>query len=165
MDCSTCNGCRGWEAARSIAWQRYAQGEYVGRARTAHVPEYRLRVDDVIDLVYRLTREESPTPYQLNVGDEIRVESFTDEALNRDLLIQPDGTVTLRLLGQVHATGRTVDQDLFSRLDLSLVSKTQQGGDSSRGYGRCFLERHAGWLQSKIVFGDAPVLGETAGVA
>ena len=110
VDCSTCNGCRGWEAARSIAWQRYAQGEYVGRARTPHVPEYRLRVDDVLDLVYRLTREESPTPYRLNVGDEIRVESFTDEALNRELLIQPDGTVTLRLLGQVHATGRTVAQ-------------------------------------------------------
>ena len=26
------------------------------------------------------------------------------------LLIQPDGTITLRLLGQVHATGRTVTQ-------------------------------------------------------
>jgi polysaccharide export outer membrane protein len=44
------------------------------------------------------------------VGDEIRVESFTDEALNRDLMLQPDGTITLRLLGQVHATGRTVAQ-------------------------------------------------------
>ena len=24
------NGCRGWEAARLIQWQQYAQGEYVG---------------------------------------------------------------------------------------------------------------------------------------
>ena len=70
--------CRGWEAARLIAWQAYAQGEYVGHARTAHVPEYRLRVDDQLDLIYRLTREETAKPYQLNVGDEIRVESFTD---------------------------------------------------------------------------------------
>jgi polysaccharide biosynthesis/export protein len=38
------------------------------------------------------------------------VESFTDPELNRDLLLQPDGTITLRLLGQVHATGRTVTQ-------------------------------------------------------
>jgi polysaccharide export outer membrane protein len=82
----------------------------VGHDRTVHVPEYRLRVDDVLDMTYRLTREETPTPYKLNVGDEISVESFTDPTLDRDLLIQPDGTITLRLLGQVHATGRTVAQ-------------------------------------------------------
>jgi polysaccharide biosynthesis/export protein len=111
VDCS--NGCcprRGWEAARVIDWQAYAQGEYVGHARLEHVPEYRLRVDDRLDMTYRLTREETSTPYKLNVGDEIRVESFTDPELNRDLLLQPDGTITLRLLGQVHATGRTVTQ-------------------------------------------------------
>jgi polysaccharide biosynthesis/export protein len=111
VDCSAGNcGRRGWEAARAIAWQAYAQGEYVGHARLAHVPEYRLRVDDQLDMTYRLTREETPTPYRLNVGDEIQVESFTDSDLNRNLLIQPDGTITLRLLGQVHATGRTVTQ-------------------------------------------------------
>ena len=110
VDCSTCNGCLGWESARAIQWQAYAQGEYVGHDRLPHVHQYRLRVDDDLDLVYRLTREETATPYKLNVGDQIRVESFTDAALNRDLLIQPDGTITLRLLGQVHATGRTVTQ-------------------------------------------------------
>ncbi|MGW8257680.1 MAG: polysaccharide biosynthesis/export family protein, partial [Thermoguttaceae bacterium] len=109
VDCSQCYGhCLGWrEAVRARNWQAYAQGEYVGHARLAHVPEYRLRVDDQLDMTYRLTREETPNPYKLNVGDEIRVESFTDPDLNRDLLIQPDGTITLRLLGQVHATGRT----------------------------------------------------------
>ncbi len=111
VDCSQCYGrCRGWESARIIDWQAYAQGEYVGHARLAHVPEYRIRVDDQLDMIYRLTRQEQPDPYKLNVGDEIRVESFTDSEINRDLLIQPDGTITLRLLGQVHATGRTVTQ-------------------------------------------------------
>jgi len=112
VDCAEGNcSRRGWEAARAIAWQAYAQGEYVGHARLAHVPEYRLRVDDRIDLIYRLTREETAKPYKLNVGDEIRVESFTDADLNRDnLILQPDGTITLRLLGQIHATGRTVTQ-------------------------------------------------------
>jgi len=108
--CCDCRRWGGWERARAIAWQAYAQGEYVGHARTAHVPEYRLRVDDELDLVYRLTREETAQPYRLNVGDEVRVESFTDPELNRDLIIQPDGTITLRLLGQVRATGLTVTQ-------------------------------------------------------
>ncbi|MEN6451180.1 MAG: polysaccharide biosynthesis/export family protein [Thermoguttaceae bacterium] len=111
IDCTTVHRCsRGWEAARATDWQAYAQGEYVGHERTAHVPEYRLRVDDQLDMTYRLTREETSTPYRLNVGDEVQVESFTDSEINRNLLIQPDGTITLRLLGQVHATGRTVTQ-------------------------------------------------------
>jgi polysaccharide biosynthesis/export protein len=108
--CGHCGRCCGWEAARMIAWQSYAQGEYVGHERLPHVPEYRLRVDDQLDMIYRLTRQEQPEPYRLNVGDIVRVESFADNELNRDLLIQPDGTITLRLLNQVHATGRTVQQ-------------------------------------------------------
>jgi len=114
VDCSTCKcnwcGRGGWEAARAISWQAYAQGEYVGHARTAHVSQYRLRVDDQLDMIYRVTREETTRPYKLNVGDEVRVESFTDPALSRDLIVQPDGTITLRLLGQVRATGKTVSQ-------------------------------------------------------
>lgn len=105
-----CVGETGWGAAQPLNWQPYAQGEYVGHARLPHVGQYRLRVDDVLEFVYRLTREETTRPYQLNVGDEVRVESFTDPLLNRDLLIQPDGTITLRLIGQVKATRRTVEQ-------------------------------------------------------
>jgi polysaccharide export outer membrane protein len=111
VDCSNgCCGEQGWGAARPVAFQPFAQGEYVGHARSPHVSEYRLRVDDVLEFVFRLTREETSHPYLLNVGDEIRVESFTDPTLNRDLLIQPDGTITLRLVGQVKATRRTVEQ-------------------------------------------------------
>ncbi|OHB81606.1 MAG: sugar ABC transporter substrate-binding protein [Planctomycetes bacterium RBG_16_64_10] len=99
----------GWRAREPIAWQAYAQGEYVGPARTPQVQEYRIRADDRIDFIYRLTRDKTSKPYRLNVGDEIRVESFTDEKLNRqELIIQPDGTITLLLLGQVPAWGRTV---------------------------------------------------------
>ncbi|HUY32764.1 MAG TPA: polysaccharide biosynthesis/export family protein [Pirellulales bacterium] len=111
LDCADGKcGEQGWGAARPINWQSYAQGEYVGHQRTAHVDSYLLRVDDELEFVFRLTREETSRPYQLNVGDEIRVESFTDEKLDRDLAIQPDGTITLRLLGQVRATLRSVDQ-------------------------------------------------------
>ncbi|HEV3003899.1 MAG TPA: polysaccharide biosynthesis/export family protein [Pirellulales bacterium] len=111
LDCAdgTC-GQQGWNAARPIDWQRFAQGEYVGHSRSAHVESYLLRVYDELEFVFRLTRVETSRPYQLNVGDEIRVESFTDPLLDRDLAVQPDGTITLRLLGQVRATRRSVDQ-------------------------------------------------------
>ena len=111
VDCIYGNcGERGWDGMGPIDWQAYAQGEYVGHARLPHVPEYRLRVDDSLHVVYRLTRDESARPYQLNVGDEIQVEVRTDERLNRNLIIQPDGTVTMPLIGQVPATRRTVNQ-------------------------------------------------------
>ncbi|MGE0607475.1 MAG: polysaccharide biosynthesis/export family protein [Pirellulales bacterium] len=100
-----------YNPTRPMPWQMYAQGEYVGHARTRHVPEYRLRVDDVLECIYRLTREQTTKLYQLNVGDEIRVESFSDPNLNREsLVVQPDGMVTLRLLGDVRAAGKNVPQ-------------------------------------------------------
>jgi polysaccharide export outer membrane protein len=112
VDCS-CGPCCNdgdWSAARVIPWQAFAQGEYVGHERTAHIPQYRLRVDDLIEFRYRLTRDETAAPYELNVGDTLKVESFTDEKLSREVVVQPDGTITMPLLGRVQATRRTAPQ-------------------------------------------------------
>ena len=105
----------------NVDWQSFAQGEYIGHARTAHVPEYRLRVDDQIAFVFRLTRQESSRPYEFQVGDTLRVESLTGDSpssssdasendnLSRQLIIQPDGSISLPLLGQVRAARMTID--------------------------------------------------------
>src|SRR5205807_1041377 len=93
VDCTRDDGQCGemWGGLAPVPdFQEYAQGEYVGRARLPHVPQYRLRVDDVMDFVFRVTRIESPTPYELNVGDEISVESATDRDLKRTLVVLPD---------------------------------------------------------------------------
>lgn len=101
----------GWSTATpTTAFQPYAQGEYVGRDRLAHVPSYRLRVDDTLELVFRVTRNPTSRPYTLDVGDEIKIESGADDTLDREVFVLPDGTITLRLLGQVKATRRTVTQ-------------------------------------------------------
>jgi polysaccharide biosynthesis/export protein len=101
-------------------FQEFAQGEYVGRARLPHVPNYRLRVDDVMDFVFRVTRNEIPGDYEINVGDEVTVESATDKDLKRTLIVLPDGTLTLPLLGQVRAAHMSVPQlrDELERLYL-----------------------------------------------
>lgn len=150
--CQTCQGCQqpinfaapypiwgvdtaagcgcgevGWDARGMIPWQQFAQGEYVGHARSPHVPEYRIREGDVVGFYYRRTREQLSRPYELQVGDRIRVESLTsgrgvssttpggegqqsDDNIARDLVVQPDGTITLPLLGQVRAVRRTIPE-------------------------------------------------------
>jgi polysaccharide export outer membrane protein len=111
LDCASgACGELGWSDARPIEWQRYAQGEYLGHARTAHVAEYRLRVDDVLDFVFRLTRQETSRAYRLRVGDQVRVELLADPELASDVEIQPDGMVTLRLVGQIGAARLSVVQ-------------------------------------------------------
>lgn len=112
VDCRSDGRCceQRWDAMRPNAIYSYAQGDYVGHARAPHVAEYRIRVDDTLELVYRATREETGTPYRLNVGDVVRVEVYADPTIDRDHLIQPDGTITLKLVGAIKAAGRTVPQ-------------------------------------------------------
>ncbi len=110
-----CNGesaCQDleWQDSWLIPWEVFAQGEYVGPSRTPHVPEYRLRVDDQIEFVYRLTGEKSAEPYRINTGDTLRIESLTAETLNREALVQPDGTISLTHLGQVPVAGRSIEE-------------------------------------------------------
>src|SRR3954471_11432973 len=100
----------GWDARGMIPWQEFAQGEYVGHARTAQVPEYRLREGDQLAVYYRRTRDELSRPYELEVGDRVHIESpigagggETNSSGNqpgpslynitRDLVVQPDGTI------------------------------------------------------------------------
>lgn len=112
VDCSQCPCGKEprWADWRPIPWEVFAQGEYVGPHRAPHVFEYRLRVDDAIQIVYRLTRRVSSHPYELNVGDRIRIESVTDETVQREVIIQPDGAITDHLLGQVQAAGLTIQE-------------------------------------------------------
>ena len=95
-----------WSHAGHGPVSDFGQGAYVRPSRIQHVPIYRLRVDDVLELVYRRTRDEVGQ-YRLNVGDRIRVESLADDKLNRELVIQPDGTITLPILEPVRAKGLT----------------------------------------------------------
>ena len=116
-----------WGAARPIPWEAFSQGEYVGPHRMQHVPEYRLRPNDQLQIIFRHARERSDRAYRLNVGDEIRVETVRKDELqkvDRNLVIQPDGTISLPLLNRVPAAGRTVDElriDLDERYKKYLV--------------------------------------------
>jgi polysaccharide export outer membrane protein len=88
----------------------YGHGSYVEPGRIEHIDQYRLRVDDLLDVVFRRTRAEQARPYELQVGDKIRVELRKEPDPPRDMEIQPDGTIALPLIGTVRATRRSVAQ-------------------------------------------------------
>ncbi len=116
VDCRTCRGAEArWQDIRPMPFNAYGPGGYAGPARLAHLNEYRLRPGDQIQVMYLITRRQKEGAYRLSPGDELLIESVADPDLVRGTLengleIQPDGTITLRLLGQVHAAGLTIAQ-------------------------------------------------------
>ena len=119
--CKCCSENGDWKEKKTMHFDQYGQGEYIGPHRPHHVTRYRLRVDDQVSLVYRLTRELNPNEYQFNVGDSMLIEGETltggdsgnnqaSSGFSRNLVILPDGSITLPLIGQVRAAGRTVQQ-------------------------------------------------------
>lgn len=107
-----------WMSERMVPWESRGYGEYIGPFRTPHVSEYQLRVGDELEFVYVLSRQQTQQAYELNVGDGIQILSSADSTLNQPeptasnvtgLEILPDGSVSLQLIGQVRAAGKTVE--------------------------------------------------------
>ena len=117
VDCAgNCGAEKRWkDMCPSQSFGAYGQGGYAGPARLAHLGVYRLRPGDQLQVIYLITRRQAEGDYRLAPGDELLIESVADAdlqrgTLERGLIIQPDGTITARLLGQVHAAGLTVGQ-------------------------------------------------------
>jgi polysaccharide export outer membrane protein len=97
------------EVLEPLSWEVFAQGEFIGPARLAYVPEYYLRNDDQVSFVFRLNGKPMSTPYRLNVGDVIRISSLTLPTLSIDTPIQPDGTIILPQVGPITAAGKSIE--------------------------------------------------------
>jgi polysaccharide export outer membrane protein len=117
VDCGQCSKpfCADWDDAQRIPWSVFGPGEYVGPARPEHVSSYYLRVNDLVTLTYITSRRRGGERYRIGVGDRLQLEwlqatSPTTPTLDREVLVQPDGTITLPLVGDVIAAGKTVSE-------------------------------------------------------
>src|SRR5882762_9538713 len=45
--------------------------------------------------------------YRLGPGDKLRIEVYKDQQLSQSVQVRPDGKITLPLIGDLEATGRT----------------------------------------------------------
>jgi polysaccharide export outer membrane protein len=59
------------------------------------------------------------TEYRMGPGDKLRVEVYKDQQLSQSVQIRPDGKITLPLVGDVEASGRT-PLELRDRITTSL---------------------------------------------
>jgi len=50
---------------------------------------------------------EQPVEYRLGPGDKLRIEVYKDPQLSQSVQVRPDGKITLPLVGDVDATGKT----------------------------------------------------------
>jgi polysaccharide export outer membrane protein len=112
VDCNFGDGCgeAHWNQWGKIPWQQLGQGEYIGPPRMPDVPEYLVRVDDLVEFRYVATRYQNGRQYRIQAGDELRIESLVDPNINRSVTVQPDGTITLLLLDQVEAVKLTIPE-------------------------------------------------------
>jgi polysaccharide export outer membrane protein len=58
-------------------------------------------------------------PYVIGVADVVHVGVWKDESLSTDAIVRPDGTITIPLVGELRAAGRTaaqLQQDATQRL-------------------------------------------------
>jgi protein involved in polysaccharide export with SLBB domain len=80
--------------------------------RIVDTQDYRLNVGDVIEFVYTIGPQPitSAGGYRINVGDQLRVEFAFTPDFNRDVSVRPDGKVTLPIIGEVDAYGKTATE-------------------------------------------------------
>lgn len=76
-------------------------------------PAYLIGPGDILEVSVLSAPAASARPYVLQVGDTLLLEFHRNEYLNRNLIIRPDGMVTLPYLGEIKAAGSTVQG--FSR--------------------------------------------------
>ncbi|MFC4308001.1 polysaccharide biosynthesis/export family protein [Steroidobacter flavus] len=55
-------------------------------------------------------RADEPEPYRIQPGDVLMVSVWKEEALMSEVLVRPDGGMSFPLVGDVHASGRTVEE-------------------------------------------------------
>ena len=56
------------------------------------------------------SQADTPSPYRLAPGDTIAIKLFYNPELNEQMPIRPDGMISLPLLGEVTAAGRTTEE-------------------------------------------------------
>ena len=117
------NGEKRWHDAQGIDFGPLWHGEYIGPIRLPSLLEYRVRINDEVLVTYIPNRQVVPDEYKLTPGDELNINSVSDDTIKRERVqIQPDGTIVVPLIvdTRIMASGKSIGQ---LRRDLEVAFK------------------------------------------
>lgn len=80
------------------------------RPNTVIFRRYALALLLVLCAQISAVRADEPEPYRIQPGDILMVSVWKEEALMAEVLVRPDGGMSFPLVGDVRASGRTVEQ-------------------------------------------------------
>jgi protein involved in polysaccharide export with SLBB domain len=73
---------------------------------TSEIP-YLLGPGDVLEIIYHIVPQPREEEYTIAVGDKLFVEVRSHNEVNRELVVRPDGKITLAVKGDIQAAGLT----------------------------------------------------------
>lgn len=73
-------------------------------------PRYALALLLVLCAQLNVSHADEPEPYRIQPGDVLMVSVWKEEALMSEVLVRPDGGMSFPLVGDVRASGRSVDE-------------------------------------------------------
>ncbi|NUP89738.1 MAG: polysaccharide biosynthesis/export family protein [Candidatus Sumerlaeia bacterium] len=86
--------------------------QFFNQPRIVDTHRHELQVGDVLEFVYTIGPQAPTTvgDYTINVNDSVRVEFAYTPEFNREVIVRPDGKITLPIIGEVIAYGKTPSQ-------------------------------------------------------
>jgi polysaccharide biosynthesis/export protein PslD len=88
--------------------QKEAARAAVVRALKQGTPVYNLQAGDKFEVYFDIERQTTPSSYLIRAGDKLRVDFLDTTQASGEVLVRPDGRISMPLIGAVEAAGTTV---------------------------------------------------------
>lgn len=93
---------------------------------------YKLGPDDQLSVLFQTEWSIPPGSYKLDTLDQIRIKFILDPQLNEDVIIRPDGMITLQAIGEIRAAGLS-PQELAQKIEEKFIEANIFSKEDTRG--------------------------------
>ncbi len=113
---------------------------------------YRVGPNDQLSILFQADWQEPLGQYKLDTLDQLKIKFTLDPQLNEDVVIRPDGMITLQAIGDIQAAGLTPEQLAKKIEDKFLEANIFTRGEVRRGEARKYhlVTVHVGTFHEKV---------------
>ena len=100
-----------WSQQRPIPWEVLGPGEFLGPIRPAFESNYRVRINDLLEMTFAVNRQMLNSPYRIQMGDELEInDANRPEISKQKQIVMDDGFISPLEIAQVHVAGKSIPQ-------------------------------------------------------